>query len=257
MEQRTTKQLAIAGVFSALILAIIIFLVRQPRTSPTAAVPSLPAGQGGQAVAAVPEPPPQPEQLMYRMGLVGADEFAGILSASMPSSEVRLPKNQEQALHASVEQWLNAYASNSSVAVLAAMQEGGVAPPSSWTAAKEANEGFKDSMQLATRIDFDPMLTHVYTISSRTPNPLDVAGTAKRCATRDLARPLLAAPGAREKLERREVLFGGNIKDPSGAPVKVNFGIEFAWDAAGARWVPIQTCLYNIPREEVGRAPIV
>lgn len=201
------------------------------------------------------EPTTTPQR--FRIGREAPDDFAGVLSSSIPDGEIPDSMGGSKAIRSSAESWLRGYASPDSAHILGVMAESGIIAPISWANNSKSESDKRLAMSIAglRNIDFDPDKTQVIVVRAGQPHPY--AGRPKRTGTRDDARPFLAASDARANLVRREILLFGSVSAPNGQPSNVVFGLEFAWDRAASRWVLIQTALYDFPNEVIGNAPLL
>lgn len=197
--------------------------------------------------------PSQPA--VYQVGKVHPEEFAGVLSSSIPPTEAIEQMGGIDALRSAVNVWLHGYAFPETDIIRQTMIDSGVETPESWANASTASDLFEFSTLGLRQIEFDPALSRVIVIHNNSVHPFQ--GRPKRSGTRDSARGTLLENDARSRLARREVLFGGTVTDPQGVTTSVTFGMEFAWDGVNSRWVLIRTSLYEFPNEIEGSAPLL
>lgn len=190
-----------------------------------------------------------------KAGRNDATEYGGLLAASIPMANAQINAVQGEALRAAAASWLSAYAAEDSREVRLQMDRAGITLPLNWDDQDVANASFEQSVQVLRQVSFDPMKTEVIIIKEGQVRPWD--DHPRRSASRDTARPMLAAPEARTRLVRREVLLTGTLPTLEGPPATVVLGIEFAWDVSRSIWIPIRNTWYDLPNEIEGLAPIL
>lgn len=225
------------------VIALIASVVLRP--SPTSPVKEVP--EGGRATGGV-------AINRLQIGVTPRDVFSGLLASSLDLRDVPHAAKPE-SFRTSVEQWLGAYASDSTE-MLRVMRESGITPPSAWSDPALAQDLFVRSTQALRQIRFDPDRSVVRRASSSEDAAHPFHGKPRRAGTRDQAREFLGTV-ATSSATRYEAIFFGTITGPNGEDSHVGLGLEFVLDAANSRWVLVRTVLYNIPNEVVGNAPVL